>query len=397
VFKEMIRQLKRLLRPVKQGALHAGAIARGLPFHRLETDLDPSAHIKAAVEWLERAQDAGHDRGISYGASLTGDFDVSYPETTGYIIPTFIELALEYGRAGALDRAIEMGDWEIAVQMNCGAVMGGKYNTNPTPAVFNTGQVLLGWAALYQQTREQRFLDAAKRASAWLIEQQDADGNWRRGNSDFVLSNSTLYNVKAAWGLCEAGQAGVGWAAIDAAVRNADYCIRRQHANGWFPDCCLQDPTKPLLHTIAYSMQGLIGVGLVTGEHKYIRAAEQTAHSLMAVMEPDGFISGMFDEQFQSRCSWCCLTGTAQTSIVWSQLYQVTGDTTFRTARRTANRYLMQRHHLASANPAIRGAVYGSWPVWGPYGHMMVMNWPTKFFVDALMLEARQDNIRIEI
>ena len=35
--------------------------------------------------------------------------------------------------------------------------MGGRFNSNPTPAVFNTGMVLLGWSALIRRTGEARF------------------------------------------------------------------------------------------------------------------------------------------------------------------------------------------------------------------------------------------------
>jgi hypothetical protein len=37
--------------------------------------------------------------------------------------------------------------------------------------------------------------------------------------------------------------------------------------------------------------------------------------------------------------------------------------------------------------------VFGSWPVWGDYGRLTVLNWATKFFVDALLLEMRQDEM----
>ena len=51
--------------------------------------------LDEAAQWLARTQDAGSDRGISYGADIGGPFLESYPETTGYIIPTLIELARE--------------------------------------------------------------------------------------------------------------------------------------------------------------------------------------------------------------------------------------------------------------------------------------------------------------
>jgi len=387
-----LRQVKNVIRPIHQLSLSALDWVHWWPrYGRLHSNIDHTAHLQAAVDWLVRAHDAGDDRGVAYGAAIGGDFQPSYPETTGYIIPTFLRLAEHYRIQSYRTRAIEMGDWEIAVQLPSGAVMGGKVNTRPTPALFNTGQVLLGWSALYRETGEPRFLDAARRASAWMIEMQDPDGNWIRGNSAFSNATATLYNVKAAWGLCEAGKAGVGQEAVDAAVRNAEYCLTRQSSNGWFADCCLEDPSKPLLHTIAYTMQGLIGIALLADRPDFWKAAETTARSLMRLMDSDGFIPGRIDADFQGQSTWCCLTGTAQTAIVWSQLFELTGDEAFRAARRTATQYVMRRHDLTIAEPAIHGGVFGSWPVWGHYGRLTVLNWATKFFVDALLLDMRQD------
>jgi hypothetical protein len=51
-----------------------------------------------------------------------------------------------------------------------------------------------------------------------------------------------------------------------------------------------------------------------------------------------------------------------------------------------ANRYLVGHHDISSLNPAIRGGLPGSWPTWGDYGRFKVLNWATKFLVDALLL-----------
>ena len=104
-------------------------------------------------------------------------------------------------------------------------------------------------------------------------------------------------------------------------------------------------------------------------------------------MDSDGFIPGRIDKNFQGKVRWCCLTGTAQTSIVWSELYRISGDTKWAKARTLANQYLMQRHFVSHNNDTLRGGVFGSWPIWGDYGKWMILNWATKFFIDAMVLE----------
>jgi len=61
------------------------------------TSYDPGIEIaiKAAVAWLCDAQDNSlfQDGGVAYRYSLIDGWGDSYPETTGYIIPTMINYA----------------------------------------------------------------------------------------------------------------------------------------------------------------------------------------------------------------------------------------------------------------------------------------------------------------
>jgi hypothetical protein len=106
-------------------------------------------------------------------------------------------------------------------------------------------------------------------------------------------------------------------------------------------------------------------------------------------MGEDGFIPGRQREDFSAAVDWCCLTGSAQTSIVWSELYLLTGEDKYRQAVRRVNDYLLARHDIRNPDPRLRGGVPGSWPVWGDYGRLSILNWATKFLVDALALEQK--------
>ena len=366
---------------------YADRLRRARLYHSCSGDTDHGHHLQEAADWLKRAQDAGSDRGVSYGVDFGGTWKDSYPETTGYIIPTFLKLADYYHDTSFFTRAVEMGRWESAIQMDCGAVMGGRLTSTPTPAVFNTGMVLLGWSALYERTGDPTFLASLRRASDWLLGLQDRDGAWRKGNSQFADPNITVYNVKAAWGLCEAGRVAGIRAAIEGAVRNAEFCLTRQLPNGWFRDCCLIDANQPLLHTTAYAMQGLIGNGVSAKRDDFVHAARRTADSLMSLMDADGFIPGCIGPDFKGTVRWSCLTGCAQTAIVWGRLFQLTGDSRYREAMHRATGYLIRRHDVDNADPRLRGGVPGSWPVWGSYGRLQILNWATNFFVEALMLQ----------
>jgi hypothetical protein len=61
-------------------------------------------HVEEAVGWLKRAHDAAPDKGVARGYSVGWDpyfmskgWQPSYPETTGYIIPTIFDCARYLG------------------------------------------------------------------------------------------------------------------------------------------------------------------------------------------------------------------------------------------------------------------------------------------------------------
>src|SRR4051794_7730134 len=84
--------------------------------------------ISGAMQWLSRAQDKSQsaDGGVARAYSLIRGWTSSYPETTGYIIPTFLEYARRTGKSDPRDRARRMLDWLTGIQMPCGGFQGGR-------------------------------------------------------------------------------------------------------------------------------------------------------------------------------------------------------------------------------------------------------------------------------
>ena len=169
-------------------------------------------------------------------------------------------------------RAIEMADWETAIQMDSGAVMRGTVDQPPSPAVFNTGQVMLGWLRAHVETDEARYLEAADRAARFLLTMQSDDRSWRRGNSRFASAAATTYNSLVGWALILFGQATGDKRYVEAGVRNMAYSMSQQVPNGWFANNCLSDRSAPLLHTICYAVEGLLGAHRALGTQEYLDA-----------------------------------------------------------------------------------------------------------------------------
>jgi DUF1680 family protein len=352
--------------------------------------------LARAIRWICAAQDASGDGGVARSYTLVYNrffkrrgWTASYPETTGYIIPTVFDYAHLSGREDLLERAIRMADWECDVQMPNGAVQGGTIDRPATPAVFNTGQVIFGWTRAYRETSKGRYLESAKRAGDFLVSAQDSDGAWRRELSGFASAAmpSYTYNTRTAWALQKLAETSGDGRYLDAAIRNVEFALREQQPNGWFSNNCLYDATRPLLHTIAYSLRGILEVGIAVKNQRYIHAARKAADALIAAQRSDGSLAGRFDSRWTPAVSWTCLTGNAQMGLVWGRLYEVTGEPKYLAGLGRANQFLQRVQWSGTGNPGLDGGISGSFPFHGAYGRFEILNWAVKFFADSLMLE----------
>ena len=354
-------------------------------------DPDHRPHLLEALAWLERAQDTTPDDGFARSYSIRWDpyfrdwgWQPSYPETTGYIIPTLYEAAHHLGRPNLAVRATRAAYWEIQVQLPSGAVQAGVIGEGRSPAIFNTGQVMFGWLRAFEITGDRRFADSARRAGRYLESCLAEDGSWR-GQSGFALPQATLYNARTSWALAEAA-ARLGepeWSMR--ARQNLHMVAGRQAENGWFPDCCLSDPTQPLLHTLAYTVRGLLEGGRVLGDERLFRAAERAAAALVETVRPNGWMPGRYAPDWSGTVAWSCLTGQAQMVTNWIRLFLIRGDSKWLEPVPRVLRFLKGTQNRAHPNPGIRGGLKGSWPVNGAYGKFQLLNWATKYFVDALI------------
>lgn len=353
--------------------------------------------LAEAINWICRAQDAFPSGGVARSYALAyhpyfkrAGWIAPYPETTGYIIPTLFDYARKTGREDVFARAARMADWECEVQLENGAVQGGTIDEPPTPAIFNTGQVIFGWVRAYEETRKERYIYAAIRAGDFLVAMQSSDGAWRKNLSDYATKNlsSYTYNTRTAWALqCLAARTG-DRRYRDAAVRNVEFALNEQLPNGWFRNNCLFDPERPLVHTIAYAIRGVLEVGIALDNPAYIAAARRAADALLARQHQDGRLADRYDSNWGPASNYSCLTGNAQMGIIWGRLHQLTGEAQYHRALARANDFLRSVQWLGTGNPGLDGGISGSYPLHGVYGRFEVLNWATKFFADSLLIEA---------
>lgn len=387
------RIARRLIRKLNPPPLPPAASAElrrdrlGLPTR--DPGIEPV--LEEAVAWIGRAQDYSRtkDGGVARHYSLIDGWGSSYPETTGYIVPTLLDVArLSGGTVAdeARERARRMLDWLVSIQLPEGGFQGGMVDQEPVvPVTFNTGQILLGLAAGATEFGSD-YRDPMSRAAIWLATTQDPDGCWRRHPTPFAAPGEKAYETHVAWGLLEAYRVEPDNRYLEAALANIRWALGWQHKNGWFARCCLEDPTAPLTHTIGYVLRGVLEGYRSTRDPALLAAAQRTADGVLSALRPDGFLPGRLDCRWKGKVRWSCLTGTAQIAHCLLILHRETGESRYRTAALAGNSYVRRSVNL-SGPPEVRGGVKGSFPVDGTYGQYQYLNWACKFFIDSNLLE----------
>jgi hypothetical protein len=355
----------------------------------------PAAVIEAGLAWLKRAQDlsASHDGGFARDFSLINGWATSYPETSGYIVPTFIAEADAGNDPDLRIRARRCLDWLVSIQFPEGGFQGGRIDQTPrVPVTFNTGQILLGLAAGAAKLDRARYVEPMRRAAAWLRDSLDADGCWRKHPTPFSEPGEKAYETHVSWGLFEAARVAPDEGFGEAGLKQVAWALTKQRPNGWFDSNCLQDPNAPLTHTIGYVLRGVVEAHLWSKDAKLLEAALRTADGLLPAIRADGYLPGRLNREWKGAVDWVCLTGSAQIAHSLLLLARAAPRPHYVEKAKDLNGYV-RRTMALTGDADMLGGVKGSFPVNGEYGRFQYLNWAAKFLVDScreeLSLQAR--------
>lgn len=356
-------------------------------------------HLLATAYWLARAQDATADGGIAGRYSLKSGWSSSYPETTGYIIPTLLHMADFLGKAEYRKRAKRCVDFLLSVQLKSGAFPGMEIAQNQTePSVFNTAQIVCGLWAWHSDTHEQCVLEAMIRACDWLVAQQDEDGAWRK----FTYGGITYtYMAHTACWLGEMGAYLNHQPYLYAARRHLDWVLEHVDSEtGWFDKCGFlqedHEARRAVTHTIAYTIWGVLLLSKILGHDSGMHAARTAAYQVAKRLELSRWLPGVLNWQWRPQARYACLTGNAQMALIWFELDRLRPDPTLISAACKAIDLIKRAQPMFAKDLGIRGGIPGSDPIWGEYLYAQIPNWAAKFFIDAL-LEKQETMARLSL
>lgn len=370
-------------------ALSAAPARRLLAAHRAPISASPvkeaevTMALNAAADWLCRSQDRSGDDG-SGSYHLVHGWGRTYPETTGYILPTFFALSDALGRPELAERAFRAAECLLRIQRADGGWQGGRLGEDRPSVVFNTAQVIRGMLAAHARSGDHRYRTAAVRAGEWIVNAQEPDGTWARSN---FMGVARVYDSYVDAPLLMLWKVTGQEALRSAALRNLSWVSARQQASGWFSDAdnTVKHNDRPIIHTIAYTIDGLVECGDLLGDARWIDQAHAAAVPLRERFLRDGILHGRYDRDWNGSEPFIT-TGGAQLAIAWERLARHTDALAYREAAAQMRGLLVEVQRRTQRGPeGTQGALTGSFPVWGRYEKFACPNWATKYFADALL------------
>ena len=98
----------------------------------------------------------------------------------------------------------------------------------------------------------------------------------------------------------------------ETAIKLVEGALRQQKSNGWFANNCLTNPNAPLLHTIGYTLQGVLEVGVLANRGDFVEAVKKGTDPILQRLLTNGFLYGRFYPDWEPAVFWSCVTGSAQ-------------------------------------------------------------------------------------
>ena len=368
--------------------------------------MDDNEHLKLCMEWLLKAQKVTSDGGVS--AIYEADKHIwrkSYPETTGYIIPTFLNYYKHYKKEVFKEIAIEMGEWELEIQSpdgGTGDYLGFYASNTLKPRNFNTGQVMLGYLSLHELTRNEKYLTAAKTSAEYVINTLNSEGTWNF--SQFNTPKS--YNIRVAWPILELSKI------LDSnryqfyGELMTNWVISQANDNGWFnKNSFSEKKTSGLTHLIGYTLVGLLKIYQIKNlnlDYNYIikiltAAADNLSEFYINKKSLNNKYIGFpafFNSNWKGIVNWSCVTGNTQIEYFMREISQAANNKKYSEVADLINLEMKSIHitKKTSNDENLIGGLFGSNPIEGEYCPYQIPNWGVKFFADSLLQKLLQEH-----
>lgn len=347
--------------------------------------------LEQIFTWIKASFDATEDGGSSAYYHLIHGWKNSYPETTGYLVPTLYEYAEVSGESVWKELADRAVNWLVEIQLDSGGWIGGQVGGSNEPRVFNTGMILDGMVDAYERTQDDRFLSAAIRGYNWICSTLDEKGLF----SEFNVSGGGSFDLLTI-GCMKRVEQYIG-KNHDPLEKSITAHMAFQTQSAWWERCNFEGSysSTALLHHLGYTLDGLLIIHEIDNRPDCLELVKATSSKLLSLFEVNNKLPAyttddwkcFYDLDGKTKKYSLCLTGNAQIAIVFLKLAALTNDLRFSNAA----------HKLIDINAAIANRRFGSeglnhglagsFPVTGNYQKVQIVNWAAKYHAESILLE----------
>lgn len=244
------------------------------------------------------------------------EFAFLYPEITGYYASTMRFLYEHEKNEKFIAMAKASSSWLIDLYEKYGGIIQGIFpDGTPQKSVysFDTGICVKGLLDCYEISKDEKFLEHAKKLNTWILEEtinqnglvkpfKNLETNEFEENDDVWYKRPGCLHIKLAIPLLQMYKKTHENSLMDAGKKICDTIKNFQNSDG---SISLHLNDKVInLHTLCYTLEGLIFAYDVTKDSEYLSCCKKAIEWCDKKIEEDGSIDLWFNSKYHSKSSY---------------------------------------------------------------------------------------------
>lgn len=332
--------------------------------------------LTANLSWIEKSFENNNLKGSSGSRSLLGKWSASYPETTGYLLPTVLAAS-----SIPKHRRLEIANSQYGYFKNLANSDGSfcQSESNSAPIIFDTAQILLGLINLVPYAPNNTAVsDLCEKSYNWLFNQLDNEGFFKEYN--YIEGYNPSYYSRVAWPMLK-WELSLNRHASKKTLKLISRIVAEKKPNYAFNNWGFYPETKAYTHTIAYTLRGLWECGSLLSDTDLKRVVYNSLDKILELVSTEGKLAGEYNGEWKGNYDFICSTGNAQLALLLILVYKNTKERKYLSGVPVLLKPLIRAQERFHS----RGALSSSIPIWGPYQKLRYTNWTQKFYSECLI------------
>ena len=359
--------------------------------------MDPSYEMTR--NWLlesgicvSNSSDQNHGGVHSFFDEKKNEFAFLYPEITGYFISTMRFLYEHEKNEKFVKLAKASSNWLIQLYEKHGGIIQGISRQGVPQKLaysFDTGICSKGLLDCFAITKEQKFLEYAKKLNQWILDETIENNGFVKPTknlqtNEFEEDTNVWYkrygclHIKLTIPLLQQYMITKNESLLETATKIADSISAYQNDDG---SIFLHTDSKIInLHTMCYALEGLIHTYMITRNEDYISRCKKAITWCDQQVQDDGSIDLWFNSKHHSKSSY----PIAQLIRLKTLVAKLDGSSLDETVRRLESFLLSLQ--AQNDDTKINGGFYEEFnkSVFGWKKTLKVNSWASMFSLQAL-------------